>query len=221
MKIKPTGPIDGQGFLQLLREGASQLALDLPEDGLQRLVAHWKVLDHWADQTNLTTVRDPRDMAERLYLDSAVLLPQLAGASELHDVGTGAGFPGLVIKGLRPELRVTLTEARRKKVTFLGVAARAMGIGEGLELRWERLGWQEGTIKTCAEVVSRAAFPPKEWLEIGLKLVSPGGRLWLFVGDQQEDANPPVPADLSLESTVEYRLPFCKKSRRLVSYRRI
>ena len=85
-------------FTGFLKEGARALELKLTDAGLARLVAHWELLQHWADRMNLTTVRDPASMAERLYLDSAMLLTRLAEDSSVHDVGSGAGFPGLVLK---------------------------------------------------------------------------------------------------------------------------
>ena len=111
-------------FLRRLTEGGEHLGLDLPKEGISRLQCHYRLLCKWADRVNLTTIRDPGQRAERLYLDSAVLTEHIPAGVGLHDVGTGAGFPGLVIKALRPDLQVTLTEARRKKVSFLKQVAR-------------------------------------------------------------------------------------------------
>lgn len=216
-------------FERHLRVGAERLGLSLTEDGIRKLLVHNNLLLKWSGHVNLTTVRDPVGMAERLYLDSAALMRYLEKDSSLHDVGTGAGFPGLVLKALMPELDVTLTEARRKKVSFLKQVVREMQIEKGIEIRWARLGWED-----CAspgakwvEVVSRAAFPPPDWLAAGWRLVAPGGRLWILLGSADE-ANPAelewlrsrLPGGLVHEKTMEYRLPFCGIRRLLVSLRR-
>jgi 16S rRNA (guanine527-N7)-methyltransferase len=223
-------------FLAALCEGANRLELELDPQVCERLVCHQRLLLRWAPKVNLTTVLEPRSMAERLYLDSAVVLPWL-GAGRLHDVGSGAGFPGLVLKALRPELAVTLTEARRRKVSFLRQAAREMGLESGLDIQWRRLGWEPnepaqadpgpGGEGRWDEVISRATFPPGEWIAQGAGLVAPGGRLWIMAGQphgQTEEApgwQPgALPAGLSLELRHAYRLPFCGLQRWLLSLRR-
>lgn len=223
-------------FTEYLQQGGQAMGLDLQPAALERLAAHQRLLLRWADKVNLTTVRDARAMAERLYLDSAVLLPALGMAARVHDVGSGAGFPGLVLKALRPELVLTLTEARRKRVSFLRQAARAMGLVSGLEVRWQRLGWTtDGRRPQPAdraepvwdEVVSRATLPPPLWVEQGSRLVAPGGRLWIMAGqphgsgdDRADWRAAGLPAGFSLEREQRYRLPFCGLERWLVALRR-
>ncbi len=215
-------------FSSYLVEGARRMKLALPKESTQRLLVHRDLLIKWNKAINLTTVLDPQGMAEKLYLDSAVLCPHLDARTDLHDVGTGAGFPGLVIKALLPDLKVTLTESRSKKISFLKTAAREMGLLDGLDIRWERVN--EGLPRTCAlshEVVSRAVFPPEEWLKIGPRLVEPGGRLWVMAGQPhgQEEPGPVweqalTGSGLVLESRIFYRLPFSDRERFLIALRK-
>ncbi len=219
-------------FSTYLQDGARDLDLSLSSAQLDRLKIHFRELERWADRTNLTTVREPQAMAERLYLDSALPGKYLSEQSRVHDIGSGAGFPGLVLKALWPSLRVCLTEARRKKVSFLKQAARLMSLGEGLEIRWERLTEQEAFGgEQFDEVMSRAAFPPAEWLRLGAKLVAPGGRLWIFSGpphgegdrDEIEDAkwwSKNLPSGFQQEQCIPYLLPFSRKPRVLIALRR-
>lgn len=221
-----------QTFLRLLLQGCERLGVGVSKDGVSRLKIHYQLLCKWADRVNLTTVRDPGEMAEFLYLDSAVLLRYLDPGTRLHDVGTGAGFPGLVVKALCPDLQVTLTEARRKKMSFLKQAAREMGLLEGLEIRHQRLGWEQGgEQEQWPEVVSRAAFPPLEWVRHGAPLVAPGGRLWICSGQPhgddpegqnriQDDLDASLPKGFDRDPIHAYRLPFCGRKRLLVPLRR-
>lgn len=215
-------------FFRCLLRGAGQLGLDLPQEGVSRLLAHYRILTKWAERVNLTTIRDPEKMAELLYLDSAVLQEHLPEGTRLHDVGTGAGFPGLVVAALRPGIQVTLTEARRKKVSFLKQAAREMGISGSLEIRHRRLGWDEAVSEHWPEVVSRAAFPPKEWIRMGSPLVAPGGRLWVCTGTPHPDIDDGeyasddeladwLPEGFSPGPAHTYLLPKCGRMRRLAT----
>ena len=81
---------------------------------------------------NLTAITDPAEVWAKHFLDSAMLLRQISvplGGSVL-DVGTGAGFPGMVIAILRPDLRVTLLDSLQKRVTFLEETAAALGVSQ-------------------------------------------------------------------------------------------
>jgi 16S rRNA (guanine527-N7)-methyltransferase len=217
-------------FLVLLREGAARLGLALDPEGLSRLARHRVVLERWADRVNLTTVRDLEGQVDRLYLDSAVVLPRLAPGARLHDVGTGAGFPGLVLKALRPDLQVTLTEARHKRVAFLRAALREMGLveGDGLTVCWSRVGWTEPcrAVDTWSEVISRAVAPPEQWIMNAAPLVAPGGRLWVMSGAPHADEAPsgpegwPLAAGFQIEEILPYTLPYCGLERQLVSLRK-
>jgi len=223
-------------FSKSLLAGASILGLIVTDKIHELLRAHFRILCRWSKRLNLTTVSKPRDMAERLYLDSAIITPYLSGAGSLLDVGTGAGFPGLVLRVWNPELHVTLTEARRRKVSFLKQAARQMEIEKNLAIRWERVGWRdtgEGAelARRYDEVVSRATFPPAEWLNCGAELVAPGGRLWLYAGQPHGDGDcgqvgderwlaEHTPRGFSLAEVVRYQLPFAGLERVVVSFRK-
>jgi 16S rRNA (guanine527-N7)-methyltransferase len=203
-------------FRDALRKGAELLGLSLPEAGVDRLVAHWGKLVLWAGKTNLTALRGPAEMAEGLYLDSAMMLPRLEAGRRLHDVGTGGGFPGLVLKGLLPEMAVVLSEARQKKVAFLRQAAREMGVSAGLEIRCETVGEGRAPDPLADEVVSKAAFPPEEWMRMGPALVRPGGRLWFFTSER---LSLPLPAGWVEEVQIEYVWPFSGRNKFLCALR--
>jgi 16S rRNA (guanine527-N7)-methyltransferase len=220
-----------ESFLESLEAGSQKMKLSLDAQVVERCRVHWRMLEKWADRINLTTVREPAEAAEKLFLDSAILVPYLNPDDKFHDVGSGAGFPGLVVKAFLPGLHVTLTEARRKKVSFLKQAARAMDLNQKLDVRWLRVGWDEEAIGTWNEVASRATFPPIEWLKTGPPLVAPGGRLWIFSGQPHGEGDlgeassehwleENKPEGFELESVLPYGLPLSGLERTLVSFRK-
>lgn len=95
----------------------------------EKVRVYASLLLRWNLKVNLTTITDPKEILHRHFGESlfaATHIPR--DASALLDVGSGAGFPGLVLKLAHPELRVTLMEPVLKKAAFLKEAARILGI---------------------------------------------------------------------------------------------
>ena len=105
--------------LALLTEGAAALGLELAPATLGHLQIYLEELKLWNAKTNLTGLKTDRDIVIKHFLDSLAVLPFLDGAASLVDLGSGAGFPGLVLKLARPHLALTLVEARQRKAAFL------------------------------------------------------------------------------------------------------
>jgi 16S rRNA (guanine527-N7)-methyltransferase len=103
---------------------------DVSRETLGRLKAYVDVLTDWNSRHNLVSARSLADVWRRHMWDSAQLVPFIpAEARTLADLGSGAGFPGLVLAAmLRGRLSVTLYEATRKKAEFLGAAAKRMDL---------------------------------------------------------------------------------------------
>jgi 16S rRNA (guanine527-N7)-methyltransferase len=96
---------------------------------LSRLKAYADVLADWNERHNLVARSTLPDLWRRHFWDSAQLAPLIPGtARTLADLGSGAGFPGLVLAAMRPDLAVTLHEATTKKCAFLEAAAARMGL---------------------------------------------------------------------------------------------
>ena len=101
-----------------------------PTDLIPQLSAYLDLLVRWNARTNLTAIREPERMVERHFGESLFcglqLKPLLPPSATLLDFGSGAGFPGLPIQLLLPNLRVTLAESQGKKASFLREAVRTL-----------------------------------------------------------------------------------------------
>ncbi|RXH58453.1 16S rRNA (guanine(527)-N(7))-methyltransferase RsmG [Granulicella sibirica] len=101
---------------------------DLPESLLASLSAYLDLLLKWNARTNLTAIRTPEEIVKRHFGESLFAGLHLPESATLLDYGTGAGFPGLPIALMHPEVRVTLAESQNKKVSFLREAVRSLGV---------------------------------------------------------------------------------------------
>jgi 16S rRNA (guanine527-N7)-methyltransferase len=165
-----------------LLESAGRAILGRPLDQ-QELAAFDKYLTllmKWQRVQRLVGSSDPEWIVEHLFLDSLLFLQVLPAELEsLADVGSGAGFPGIPIKIVRPDLRVTLIESRQRRVSFLSAVVRELGLDriQLLNERLERLG--PDTEGTFGAVVMRCAGDPEVLLPDARRLVSQGGAIVL------------------------------------------
>ncbi len=162
--------------LALLREGIAALGLELAPDVLGHFKTYLEELKLWNAKINLTGLKTDRDIVIKHFLDSLAVLPFLGDAASLVDLGSGAGFPGLVLKLARPQMTLTLVEARQKKAAFLEYVASRCGLTgvQVVQTHLTRPLAQKWEPKVAA-VVSRAAFILPRLLELASPLLAPGG----------------------------------------------
>ncbi len=129
---------------------------------LAALAAYLETLAKWQKAINLVGPATIADAWTRHIVDSAQLLPLIpAGARRLADLGTGAGFPGLVLAAMRPELEVILIESDARKAAFLGGAGRRMGLKNMPKIVIGRL---EAVPPAKADIVTARALAPLKQL---------------------------------------------------------
>jgi 16S rRNA (guanine527-N7)-methyltransferase len=141
-------------FLQRTRD----LGLDVSRETSSQLDTLVDTLGRWQKAINLVGRATVEDVWVRHVLDSAQLKGLIpAGARSLADLGSGGGFPGLVVAALRPELEVTLIESDARKAAFLGEAARRMGLSKPPRIVIRRI---EEAPPAAADVVTARALAP-------------------------------------------------------------
>ena len=153
---------------------------NVSRETLARLKAYAELLADWNIRHNLVAKSTLPDLWHRHFLDSAQLAPLIPPhARTLADMGSGAGFPGLVLAVLRPELSVTLHEATTKKCAFLQATAERMGIKVAIRNgRLEDLAPQPFDV-----VTARALAPLPQLLSYAYPLTAPNS-VCLFLKGQ-------------------------------------
>ena len=128
---------------ETIRRALGEFQLDVDEKQIVYIQQYMKILLTWNEKINLTAIRDPLEILYRHFCESmyaAVAVPVENG--RLADVGSGAGFPGIPLKIIRPGLHTFLVESNMKKATFLAEVLRTIELPDTKVLvsRYEELG---------------------------------------------------------------------------------
>jgi 16S rRNA (guanine527-N7)-methyltransferase len=157
---------------------------------LAQFDAYRELLQMWNQRVNLTAITDPVEIDSRHFLDSltvATVTGDLSGQS-LIDVGTGAGFPGVPLKILYPDLRLTLVDSVAKKTRFLELLAGELGLTDVTVVteRAEALGQDKLYRERFDWAVARAVAHLRVLAEYLLPLVHVGGSMVVQKGERAE-----------------------------------
>jgi 16S rRNA (guanine527-N7)-methyltransferase len=164
----------------LLIDGAAALGVQLQLEHTRLFARHATELLKWNAVTNLTAITQPESIIRNHFLDSLAPAPFIAPGSEMLDVGSGGGFPGLPLHIAIEGLRTTLLDAVRKKVSFLRYLVREMALSgiEARHLRVEQLGDRSVNPKRSYDVIiSRAFSAVAPFVRTVWPLLRSGGRV--------------------------------------------
>ena len=162
---------------RLIRDAAS-FGIELDTEQAARFQIYLELLTQWNEKINLTAITQPEEVAVKHFLDSLLLLsaakPQQG--ARLLDVGTGAGFPGVPVKIVRGDLRLTLLDSLNKRLLFLQELCTRLGLSaELVHLRAEEGGRRKDLRGQFDLVTARAVAPLNLLCEYCLPYVRVGG----------------------------------------------
>lgn len=212
---------------QMISAGLEELGLTgcVPKDAPAQLAQYGRMLLEKNQVMNLTAVTEPAQVVRRHFLDSAALLPTRAlQGKAVVDVGTGAGFPGLVLAILDPSAHITLLDSQGKRLDWLAEVVGELGLDNVtiLQGRAEEVGLDKEQRERYDTAVSRAVAALPVLAELCLPLVKPGG---LFLAmksnktDEEIEAAAPIIQTLGGEPpfVLDYRLPGSETYQRIVT----
>lgn len=201
------------------------LGISPTEEQLCRFLRYYEMLTEWNQVMNLTAVTEYGDVVKKHFVDSLSLVKAYDPGQcvSLIDVGTGAGFPGLVLKIAYPHLKVTLLDSLKKRVQFLDAVTEELEL-EGVETlhgRAEDCARREGLREAFDLCVSRAVANLAVLSEYCLPFVRVGG---MFISYKSEKASQETAAASNafsrlggkLRGQVELTLPHSDYYRNLV-----
>ncbi len=180
-------------------QAAALLGFDLTADVQAQFARYAEELIAWNEHTNLTAITAPAEVEVRHFLDSLTI----ARAADLHDgarvidVGSGAGFPGLPLAIVYPNIRVSLLESTGKKIAFLNHVIQTLGLTNAVTVnaRAEDAGQLPAHRAAYDLVLARAVARLPGLLEYLLPLAKVGGRCIAMKGvSAQAEARDAAPA---------------------------
>lgn len=167
-----------------------------------RLARYVNLLARWGKRINLTSRADAKVLVQR-HLPDVLFLAPLLRDGVVADIGAGAGFIGLLLPLLRPdlELDVQLVEPNKRKCSFLLSAAQELDLKVNIISR--RL--EQAELPPLDLACSRATWPPEQWLLRAQTLLSPRGEAVAFVASSTALPDPP-PVGLRKTRQLSYAL---------------
>ena len=214
----------------LLLEGALELGIQLTERQIEQFMQYKKLLIEWNEKMNLTAITEDREVITKHFLDCLTIHNALdmEKINTLVDIGTGAGFPGLVIKIAYPHIHVTLVDALKKRLTFLDTVINELGLTkvECMHGRAEDLGKNNDFREKFEVCASRAVANLAVLSEYTLPFVKQEGYLIALKGqklDEELEQGKKAIQILggTLESVVEAKVPCTDLNHRIAKIRKV
>jgi 16S rRNA (guanine527-N7)-methyltransferase len=199
--------------LKMLASGARELGMELDPRRAETLLKLVDELEQGNAQFNLTAIRDRVGMLQKHVLDSLSLQPYLRGV-RLADVGTGAGFPGLVLGIVNPQRRFALIEATGKKARFVEQTVKRLGLSNVLVVNSRAENYRP--FELFDTVVARALSSLADFVAYAGHLCAPGGRLLAMKGKRPEGEISALPRSFRVLAVHRLSVPGLPDERHLV-----
>jgi 16S rRNA (guanine527-N7)-methyltransferase len=199
--------------LDVLASGARELGIELTPERAEALLKLVDELEQGNALFNLTAIRDRPGMLKKHVLDSLSVQPYLRGG-RVADVGTGAGFPGLALAIVNPQLRFTLIEATGKKARFVEQTAARIGSGNVLVVNSRAESYRP--FELFDTVIARALSSLADFVAYAGHLCAPGGRLLAMKGKRPDEEISALPRSFRALAVHRLKVPGLTDERHLV-----
>lgn len=176
-------------FKKVLYEKVKQIGIELKEEQLEKFYLYMNILLEWNEKINLTAITNEEEIILKHFVDSLTINKYIEEGKSIIDVGTGAGFPGIPIKILREDLKVTLLDSLNKRINFLNEVIEKLDLKniECIHGRAEEFGKNKNYREKYDFATSRAVANMSTLSEYLIPFVKVGGKVLAMKGDKAEE----------------------------------
>ncbi|MEA2059982.1 MAG: 16S rRNA (guanine(527)-N(7))-methyltransferase RsmG [Thermodesulfobacteriota bacterium] len=202
---------------RILENGGREFNIRLDKAQLDLMAFHGSEMVKWNKKFNITSITDPYEIAVKHFIDSAILANYISDNSRVLDLGSGGGFPGLVLKIIKPGLDMVLADSSRKKTSFISHIIRSAGLEQvrAVHERCETLAQREDFAFSFDVAVSRAFTSLDRFMALSRPFLQTEGVIIAMKGEKGID-EATSHADRKQLNIIPYRLPYEKHKRTLI-----
>lgn len=172
---------------QILKTIFEKYNIPFDEDKLEKLEVYYNLVIEKNQVMNLTTITDKKDFAIKNILDSVLPINLIKKNASVVDVGTGAGFPAIPLKILRPDLKFTLVDSLNKRITFLKEVIDKLKLKDIIAVHSRAEDFAKNNREDFDVCVSRAVAKLNTLCEYCLPLVKVGGVMIAYKSIKADD----------------------------------
>lgn len=220
--------MEKQEFVNKLYEKALKIDIKISEKELEKFYQYMKLLIEWNEKMNLTAIIEPNDVILKHFIDSITINKYIDEQSKVMDIGTGAGFPGIPLKVLNEDVKMTLVDSLNKRVQFLKEVGKQLELTniEYIHSRAEELAGSSLHRQQYDIVTSRAVARLTTLLEYMLPFVKIGGRCICMKGpniiEELEEARKAIQLlGGEIETTENMLLPDSNQERNIIIIKKV
>ena len=202
-------------------EEVEALGIEVTDKKLQQLEKYYQLLIEYNKVMNLTGITEKEDVYLKHFYDSLTIskIIDLKKQDNLCDLGSGAGFPGIVIKIFYPDLNIVLVDSLNKRINFLNIVIEQLDLKniEAIHIRIEE--YAKNNKEKFDVVTARAVAPLNILLELGINLIKVGKYFIAMKGNIENEPNynnALKQLNCSLGNIIKFKLPIEESNRSLI-----
>ena len=184
--------MEKEEFFEKMQQKSAFLGIRFSVEQLEQFFGYMDLLVEWNKKMNLTAIIDPEEIILKHFIDSITILKEIEDNSNVVDVGTGAGFPGIPLSIMNSTLKITLVDSLNKRLIFLQEVINQLNLKniEIIHARAEEFGQNKKYREKFDISTSRAVANLSTLSEYLIPLVKVGGKvISMKAAEAQEEIN--------------------------------
>lgn len=215
-------------FFQKIGDLSLELDIKLDEEQKEKFYKYMELLIEWNEKINLTAIIDPNEIILKHFVDSITISKYIKENSYVIDMGTGAGFPGIPLKIIRPDIKMVLADSLNKRITFLKEVIEKLELDniEAVHARAEEIGKNKKYREKFDVATSRAVANLSTLSEYLLPLIKVSGKSLSMKGpnsaeELEQSKNAIKVLGGTIEKVYEFELPNSNIERTIIEIKKI